>query len=47
LIWLTVEGQTMSARVESNEHFVPGQKVKVRFRMNLASVFDEATTNRI
>jgi multiple sugar transport system ATP-binding protein len=47
LIWLTVEGQTMSARVESNEHYVPGQKVKVRFRMNLASVFDEATTNRI
>jgi multiple sugar transport system ATP-binding protein len=47
LIWLKVEGQTMSARVESNEQFVPGQKVKVRFRMNLASIFDEATTNRI
>ena len=47
LIWLTVEGQTMSARVESNEHFTPGEKVKIRFRMNLASMFDEATTNRI
>ena len=47
LIWLNVEGQTMSARVESNEHYEPGQKVKVRFRMNLASVFDDETTNRI
>jgi multiple sugar transport system ATP-binding protein len=47
LIWLNVEGQTMSARVESNETFVPGQKVKVRFRINLASVFDEATTDRL
>jgi hypothetical protein len=33
--------------VESNEHYEPGQKVKVRFRMNLASVFDGETTNRI
>ena len=47
LIWLNVEGQTMSARVESNETFIPGQKVKVRFRINLASVFDEATTDRL
>jgi multiple sugar transport system ATP-binding protein len=47
LIWLTVEGQTMSARVESNERYEPGQKVKVRFRMNLASMFDAETTNRI
>ena len=47
LIWLKVEGQTISARVESNETLRPGQKVKVRFRINLASVFDEATTDRI
>jgi multiple sugar transport system ATP-binding protein len=47
LIWLKVEGQTISARVESNEKFIPGQKVKVRFRINLASIFDEATTDRI
>ena len=47
LIWLKVEGQTISARVESNESFVPGQKVKVRFRINLASIFDEATTDRM
>jgi multiple sugar transport system ATP-binding protein len=47
LIWLQVEGQTISARVESNEHYEPGQKVQVRFRINLASIFDEASTNRI
>jgi multiple sugar transport system ATP-binding protein len=47
LIWLTVEGQSMSARVESNETYTPGQKVKVRLRMNLASVFDAETTDRI
>lgn len=47
LIWLKVEGQTISARVESNEKFTPGQNVKVRFRINLASIFDEATTDRI
>ena len=47
LIWLKVEGQTISARVESNEKYEPGQKVKVRFRINLASIFDEATTDRM
>jgi multiple sugar transport system ATP-binding protein len=47
LIWLTVEGQSMSARVESNEVYTPGQKVKVRLRMNLASVFDSESTDRI
>jgi multiple sugar transport system ATP-binding protein len=47
LIWLNVEGQTMSSRVESNERYEPGQKVKVRFRMNLASVFDEASGDRL
>jgi multiple sugar transport system ATP-binding protein len=47
LIWLTVEGQSMSARVESSEHYTPGEKVNVRFRVNLASVFDEATGDRL
>ena len=47
LIWLSLEGQTISARVESNEHFQPGQKVKARFRIGLASVFDEATGERL
>jgi multiple sugar transport system ATP-binding protein len=47
LVWLKIAEQTISARVESAMQVVPGQKVKLRFRMNLASVFDEATTNRI
>jgi multiple sugar transport system ATP-binding protein len=47
LVWLNVEGQTLSARVESSMHFAPGQKVEVRFRINLASVFDEASGDRL
>jgi multiple sugar transport system ATP-binding protein len=47
LVWLKVEGQQLSARVESNQHFDPGQKVDVRFRINLASVFDEASGDRL
>jgi multiple sugar transport system ATP-binding protein len=47
LVWLKVEGQPLSARVESNQHFDPGQKVDVRFRINLASVFDEASGDRL
>jgi multiple sugar transport system ATP-binding protein len=47
LVWLNVEGQALSARVESNQHFDPGQKVEVRFRINLASLFDEASGERL
>jgi multiple sugar transport system ATP-binding protein len=47
LLWLKVEGQAMSARVESSARFAPGEKVKLRFRVNLASVFDEATSDRL
>jgi multiple sugar transport system ATP-binding protein len=47
LVWLKVEGQPLSARVESNQHFDPGQKVDVRFRINLASVFDEVSGERL
>jgi multiple sugar transport system ATP-binding protein len=46
LVWLKLENTLMSARVESNQHFAPGQKVSVRFRIGLASVFDEATGDR-
>jgi multiple sugar transport system ATP-binding protein len=47
LVWLKVEDNIISARVESNQHFDPGQKINVRFRINLASVFDEATGDRL
>jgi multiple sugar transport system ATP-binding protein len=47
LVWLKVEGQPLSARVESSRQFAPGEKVEVRFRVNLASLFDEATGDRL
>ena len=46
LVWLKIGEQLLSARVESNRTFAPGQKIGVRFRVGLASVFDEATTDR-
>ena len=47
LVWLDYEGQSMTARVESSAVFHSGDKVKVRFRAGLASLFDEADSNRI
>ncbi len=47
LVWLTLEGQSLTARVESNLHFRPGDKVKIRFRVGLASIFDEVDGNRL
>jgi multiple sugar transport system ATP-binding protein len=47
LVWLKIENTLFSARVESNQHFAPKQKVKVRFRIGLASMFDEATGDRL
>jgi multiple sugar transport system ATP-binding protein len=47
LVWLKFADQLMSARVESNQHFDPGQNVDVRFRIGLASIFDTATGDRI
>ncbi len=47
LVWLKIDDTLFSARVESNQHFDVGQKVNVRFRIGLASVFDEATGDRL
>jgi multiple sugar transport system ATP-binding protein len=47
LIWLKIGATILSARVESNQSFEPGQPVEVRFRIPLASVFDEATGDRL
>ncbi|MFO1034891.1 MAG: ABC transporter ATP-binding protein [Hyphomicrobiales bacterium] len=47
LVWLKLGETLFSARVESNQHYDPGQKVNVRFRINLASVFDEASGDRL
>ena len=47
LVWLKVEGQVLSARVESSQRFTPGQPVTVRFRVVLASLFDAASGERL
>ncbi len=47
LIWLNIQNTIISTRVESNRHFVPGQKIAVRFRIGLASVFDDASGDRL
>jgi multiple sugar transport system ATP-binding protein len=47
LVWLKVEDQVMSARVESNKTFKPDEKITVRFRVGLASLFDGTTGDRV
>jgi multiple sugar transport system ATP-binding protein len=47
LVWLNCEGQTLSARVESSRFYKPGEKVNLRFRVGLASLFDGATGDRV
>jgi multiple sugar transport system ATP-binding protein len=47
LVWIKLGEQIISARVESNRMFEPGQNVDVRFRANLASLFDGASGDRL
>ncbi len=47
LVWLKFGDQIISARVESSEHYKPEEAVKVRFRVGLASIFDEASGDRL
>ena len=47
LVWLKFGGQVISARVESREHYSPDEKVKIAFRIGLASIFDEASGDRL
>ena len=47
LVWLKVDGQVLSARIESSQTFTPGQPVSVRFRVGLASLFDAMTGERL
>jgi multiple sugar transport system ATP-binding protein len=47
LVWLNFGGLSMAARVESSERFNPDDKVRVRFRVGLASLFDAATGDRL
>jgi multiple sugar transport system ATP-binding protein len=47
LVWMKLDGQPLTARVESSETYKPGDKVKVNFRVNLASIFDAASGERL
>jgi multiple sugar transport system ATP-binding protein len=47
LVWVNVGGQMLSARVESSVRFNPGDKVTVRFRVGLSSLFDAASGDRL
>jgi multiple sugar transport system ATP-binding protein len=47
LVWLNLAGQIISARVESSETHAPDEKVKVRFRVGLASLFDAESGDRL
>ena len=40
LVWLKLAGQILSARVESSQIHKPNEKITVRFRVGLASLFD-------
>jgi multiple sugar transport system ATP-binding protein len=47
LVWLNLASQIISARVESSETYQPEDKVKVRFRVGLASLFDAESGDRL
>jgi multiple sugar transport system ATP-binding protein len=47
LVWLALGDQPLAARVESSAHYTPGQKVAVTFRVDLASLFDETSGERL
>ncbi len=47
LVWLKLGDEILSARIESSKTYTPGEKIKVRFRVGLASVFDAETSDRL
>jgi multiple sugar transport system ATP-binding protein len=47
LVWLKLGDQILSARIESSKTYEPGEKIKVRFRVGLASLFDAETSDRL
>jgi multiple sugar transport system ATP-binding protein len=47
LVWIKFGEHMIGARVESNQQFEPGQKVDVRFRVGLASLFDAESGERL
>jgi len=47
LVWVSFDGQTLSARVDSSRRFRPGDTVRLGFNLPMASVFDRQTENRM
>lgn len=47
LVWLTIDGKSVSIRTASDRRFSPGQAVKVAFDLKHASLFDAESENRI
>ena len=47
LVWLKLAGQILSARVESSQIYKPNEKITVRFRVGLASLFDAESSERL
>ena len=47
LVWLKLAGQILSARVESSQIYKPNEKITVRFRVGLASLFDTESGERL
>lgn len=47
LVWLKLAGQILSARVESSQSYKPNEKITVRFRVGLASLFDAESGERL
>jgi multiple sugar transport system ATP-binding protein len=47
LVWLKLAGQILSARVESSQIYNPNEKITLRFRVGLASLFDAESGERL
>jgi len=47
LVWITLGGQTLSARVDGTQRFRPGDKVRLGFNLPMASLFDRQTETRM
>jgi multiple sugar transport system ATP-binding protein len=47
LVWLKLADQILSARIESSKIYKPDEKIKVRFRVGLASLFDAGSSERL
>ncbi|WP_193177358.1 ABC transporter ATP-binding protein [Oricola nitratireducens] len=47
LVWVSLGGHTLSARVDSSQRFRRGDKVRIGFNLSMASIFDQETEIRL